>query len=43
MSYAEKLGTKADALLDQLMIDSMNDVHLIRSTPSPRVTSRVLY
>ena len=42
-NYAEELGARADALLDQLMIDSMNDVHPIRSTPSPKITNRVVY
>ena len=42
-NYGEELGARADALLDQLMIDSMNDVHPIRSTPSPKATSRTVY
>lgn len=43
MNYTKELGARAAALFDQLMVDSMNDVHPIRSTPSPRVTNRVLY
>lgn len=41
--YSQELGTRASVLFDQLMVDSMNDVHPVRSTPPPKPTSRILY
>lgn len=41
--YSQELGARASALFDQLMIDSMNDVHPVRSTLPPKPTSRTLY
>lgn len=43
MSYIEELGTRAAILFHQIVVDSMNNVHPIRNTPSPKPTSRILY
>lgn len=41
--YSKELGIRAAALLDQLIVDSINDAYPVRSAPSPRPTSRTLY